>query len=126
MPIYRFSHPKNEKKTVDIHLGMNDEHRFVDKNGVEWDRVWFVPQASVDAAIDPFNANAFVDKTGKDKGSIGDLWDRSAEMSRKRAEKRDGVDPVQESYFKKAREKRKGKPSFLELKKRAESASATL
>ena len=125
MPIYIYQHPKNGK-TVEIFQGMNDEHTYKDKKGVEWRRVFTAPTASIDANIDPFSEQAFIEKTGKNKGTVGDLWDRSKEMSLKRAEKRDGEDPVMKAYYKAATKKRKGKKSFHELQSQAKSVSGLL
>lgn len=88
---------------------MQDEHVY-EEDGVKWERVFTVPQASIDANIDPFNQQQFIDKTGSKNGSVGDVWDRSAELSAKRAEKAGGVDPVKAKYYKDYSKKRKGKP----------------
>jgi len=97
LPQYTYKHPKTGK-TKDVIQTMSQEHCYRE-DGVEWERVWTVPQAAVDANIDPFSQNAFVDKIGSQKGSLGDCFDRSAEMSAKRAEKRGGVDKVKEDYY---------------------------
>lgn len=98
MPEYSFTHPKT-KKVINLFFRMNEKKEYVDKKGVAWERVWCIPNASVDAAIDPFSEGQFIDKIGKTKGSIGDVWDRSAELSEKRASKRDGVDPVKKKKY---------------------------
>ncbi len=73
-----------------------------------WRRVWLKPQMAVDAvAIDPYSPSDFVKATNK-KGSIGDLYDRSTELSKKRADK-DGKDPIQEKFFEDYSKKRHGK-----------------
>lgn len=107
MPTYSYRSPKTGK-TKDVIQTMSEEHSY-SENGERWERVWTVPQAAVDANIDPFSQNAFVDKIGAQKGSMGDIYDRSSEMSAKRAEKRGGVDKVKEDYYAAYASKRKGK-----------------
>lgn len=116
MGLYIFQHPKTGK-IKEVFQNMNDEHVY-EENGVKWERVWTVPQAAVDANIDPFNQNAFVDKLGNTKGDMGSAWDRSREMSEKRAAKRDGVDPVREKYFEDYKTKRKGTEHPTQIKER--------
>ena len=57
--------------------------------------------------------------TGGQKGTLGDMMDRSAEMSQKRADECGGVDPVKESYYKDYAKKRKGTPHPDKLKKKS-------
>ncbi len=111
MPIYLF---KNES-TGEVHevvYHMNDDKNYrgpknTDKEGV-WKRVWIKPQMGVDMVrVDPYSSSDFVKATNK-KGTVGDLWDRSAELSAKRAEK-EGLDPVKEKFFQDYSAKRHGK-----------------
>jgi hypothetical protein len=119
--IYTFKHPK-QNKFIDVAFeakrfkkvyGSKDpqlpeeEISYVDDEGVKWERVFYSPQTSVDTKIDPNDSNKFVEKT-KGKGTMGDLWDRSSELSEKR-EKIYGKDPVQEKYLRDYSKKRKGK-----------------
>lgn len=107
MPFYIFKNPHtNEVK--EVLMSMNDEHKFIDSDGLEWERVFTIPQASIDTKVDPFNKVKFLEKTSK-AGSIGDLWDRSKELSEKRAEKRDGVDEVKQKFFDKYKKERNGR-----------------
>jgi len=91
-----------------------------------WERVWTVPQASVDANIDPFSQTQFVDKLGSTKGTLGDTWERSAEMSEKRAAKRDGVDPVKQKYYDDYAFKRKGKRNPREIQEKISKINVTI
>ena len=50
---------------------------------------------------------SYVDKTSKG-GTIGDLLDRSSELSSQRAEGNGGVDPLKEKYYKKYSKDRSG------------------
>jgi hypothetical protein len=104
MPIYIFKNP-NTGKSVLISQAMNDLHKY-SEDGVEFERVFTSPNTRFDSEVDPFSEKQFVEKTGKMKGTLGDIWDYSKEMSEKRS-KTTGVDPVREkaeaAYSKKRR-----------------------
>ena len=112
MPLYTYEHPESEE-TIDILEKMDDVHVHIDKDGVKWNRVFHSPNAAIDGNIDPFDSKAFVDKTGANKGTVGEMMDRSKEMSEKRKDKR-GYDPVQKKYFKEYSEKRRGTKHHLD------------
>tara|TARA_Y100000401_G_scaffold48903_1_gene38034 strand:- start:4316 stop:4696 length:381 start_codon:yes stop_codon:yes gene_type:complete len=97
VPIYVYKHPE-EELYEEVLQGMNDPHVF-SKDGVEWQRVFLSPNASISSNSDPFNSNAFLDKTANMKGTVGDMMDYSAELSEKRAEKSGGVDPIRKKHF---------------------------
>jgi len=97
VPIYVYKHPEKEE-FEEVLQGMNDEHVY-SKDGVEWERVFLAPNAAVSAAIDPFNSNSYIEKTGKMKGTVGDMLDLSAELSEKRAAVNGGKDPVKEKFY---------------------------
>ena len=88
---------------------MDEPHVYIDEKGIEWKRKWTLPNAAIDAEIDPFNSNEFVRKTASKKGTMGDLWDQSKELSEKRKEKHGGKDPVKEKYLKEWSKERKGR-----------------
>ena len=79
---------------------MNDKHVYFDSEGLEWKRVFTIPNASIDSQIDPYSQKEFVEKTGNKKGTVGDMMDYSKEMSQARAESNGGIDPVKEKYYK--------------------------
>jgi hypothetical protein len=106
MPIYTFIN-KLTGETKDVVQKMN-EHHIYSEGGVVWDRIFDVPEANIAASIDPFSSRDFIQKTKERSGTIGDLWDQSAELSEKRARiMGTGVDPVKEkavsSYEKKTK-----------------------
>ena len=119
MPLYTFSNSKGETRDVFFH--MNDEKAYAGENGKEkdWQRVWHAPQASFDTQIDPFSKTQFSDKLGRSKGTMGDCWDRSAELSARRAEKTGHDDPVKRQYYDKAKKKLKGKECMAEMREKA-------
>ena len=90
MPLYTFSHPETGE-TMDLIFGMNDEKKHTDKDGVEWKREFSTPQVNGVGSIDPWDNKSFIDGT-KGKGTLGDLLDRSSELSQKRADQNGGVD----------------------------------
>jgi len=97
VPIYVYKHPE-EELYEEVLQGMNDPHVF-SKDGVEWQRVFLSPNASISSNSDPFHSNAFLDKTATMKGTVGDMMDYSAELSEKRAEKSGGIDPIRKKHF---------------------------
>ena len=108
MPIYLFENPKTGE-TVEVIQGMKDRHTFIDDQGVEWVRVFSVPNATIDTQVDPFSPKSFKASTDGKNMTVGNLWDKSKEMSEKRAQKLGTKDPVKEKYESGAREARKGK-----------------
>ena len=92
---------------VEVFQSVNDLHEYV-LAGVKWDRVWTVPQIGIDTKIDGFDQQKFLDKTSKG-GTMGDIWDLSAEMSSKRADKLGGIDPLKAAEDKKYSDARGGK-----------------
>jgi len=119
MPIYTYEHPETGER-VDIVQTMNEDHSYTDENGLKWNRVFSIPNASTDSQIDPNNPQAFLDATRNKKGSMGDLLDMSKELSEKRADKNGGSDPVKDKFFKEYSDSRKG-AKHPEQKKKFES-----
>ena len=102
MPEYIYEHPETGEQVV-VLQSVHEEHVY-EIEGVEYNRVYTVPNASIDTQIDPHSAKDFREKA---KGSIGDLWDQSAEASSKRKE-RHGHDPVKKKFFEDYSKSRKG------------------
>lgn len=106
MPIYLFKNPKTGN-IVSVFQQMNEEHVY-SENGIKCERVFTVPNAQIDADIDVDSSEKFIEKTGKMKGTLGEIWDYSQELSNKRAEKNGGVDPVRQKAEEKYSKKRRG------------------
>lgn len=103
MPEYIYEHPDTGKQVV-VTQSVHEEHVY-EIDGVVYDRVYTVPQASIDTHVDPYSEKDF----RKIKATnIGEMWDRSRELSEIRAEK-EGKDPVKEKYFEDYSHKTKGK-----------------
>lgn len=106
MPIYQYSHPE-KPLVIEVVQSMSESHVYIDEDGVEWNRVWNSPNASIDTKNDG-SKEGFMKYTENKRGTMGDLWEASREASEKRKKERGGVDKVQESYEKGYSKKRKG------------------
>ena len=121
MPLYTYENPETGE-LIDVLQGMNEKHSYIDENGLEWKRVFQVPNAAVDSQIDANNPVAFIDATKNKKGTYGDLLDKSNELSERRAKEHGGQDPIKEKFLNDYSKKTKGKkhPSLI-MKKTYES-----
>lgn len=101
---------KETGETVEVSQGMNDVHEYYGENGGEnnWIRVFTPPNASIDTKIDPYSSKDFKKTTDNKKYTVGDLWDKSKELSEKR-ESKDGYDPVKQKAYEKYSKERDGK-----------------
>lgn len=107
MGLYLYKHPE-EDLYIEVFQKMKDEHVFFDQDGLEWKRVYTVPNVAFDSRpIDPYSSKEFVKATNK-KGTVGDMLDLSAELSNKRADK-EGEDPVKRKFFDKYQKENKVK-----------------
>ncbi len=105
MPIYLYKGPDGEVK--EVFQSMNEEHVY-GEDGIQWVRIFCIPQASFDVKIDPFSSTDFREKTGKKRGTVGDLWNTSKELSLKR-ESIAGQDFIKEKHLDNYEKKRKRK-----------------
>lgn len=110
MPNYLFENERNGL-IIEVFQSMSQEHRYIDEDGYEWRRLYSIPQMSVDTQFDPMNPRDFVEKTGKKKGNLGNVFDQSRELSEKR-EKLIGKDTVKEQYQADWSKKRGGRKFF--------------
>lgn len=103
MPIYLYKNPVTGK-VKEIVQRMNDDHVY-EENGVQFERLFTNPSARINESID--TAQKFVEKTANMRGTLGEIWDYSQELSDKRAREHGGEDPMrkkaEESYSKKRR-----------------------
>jgi len=108
MPIYLYQNPKT-KKVKEIIQSVNDIHEYFE-DGLKWDRIFTAPELNTnDKLTAESSAQQFSELTGKQKGTMGDLWDRSKELSDKRKKLYGGEDPVKKKYYDDWSKKRKGK-----------------
>tara|TARA_R100001510_G_C7655834_1_gene215271 strand:+ start:3746 stop:4141 length:396 start_codon:yes stop_codon:yes gene_type:complete len=118
--IYLFYNTETDEYR-EVQMSMKEYTPYRGENGTEdsWERVYETPQISMRnstaSKMDPYDQNQFVDRTGKMKGSVGDMLDYSKELSDKRAEKNGGVDPVKQKYFRNY-EKKTGKKHLRDKK----------
>jgi beta-xylosidase len=106
MPEYLFENPETGE-VISIIQAIDEEHAYSEKGKV-FSRVFTVPNASIDSNVDPFSAQQFTEKTKNMKGTMGDIWDYSAELSSKRKKDNNGVDPVREKAEQRYSKKRRG------------------
>ena len=99
---------------------MDDDKKYIDEEGVEWRREFHSPQLNTQGSIDPWSERDFVDKTNR-PGKLKDLWDRSRELSEKRADEAGGLDPVKEKKYKEYSKKRHGAVHPDKMKKTFEN-----
>lgn len=107
MPVYLYQNPKT-KKIKEIVQSIHDKHEY-SEDGMTWIRLFTIPEINTEQKLKAdCSQKDFCEYTKKKKGSVGDLWDQSAELSEKRR-KIYGKDPVKDKYFKDWSKKRKGK-----------------
>jgi predicted nucleic acid-binding Zn ribbon protein len=108
MPIYTYIHPETEE-TIDLAQSIHEKHVYIDEKGIEWKRVFTVPEVNTQGTLKAeCSSREFSEYTKDKKGTFGDMFDRSAELSEKR-KKIYGKDPVKEKHFNDWSKKRKGK-----------------
>jgi len=105
VPIFLYRHPETQE-ICEIAQSVHEEHVFIDSDGLKWEREFTVPNASVDTAWDANDPKDFVEKSGKKRGTMQNLWDKSSELSQKR-EKSMGIDPIKNQMHKDYKKLRK-------------------
>lgn len=125
MPIYIFSNPKT-KELKEVFFHMDDEKKYIDEQGLEWDRELSSPQLNTQGSIDPWNNNDFVNKTAEMKGTVGDLLDKSSELSNQRAKENGGVDPLRKKYYENYSKDRNGAKHLDQVKKTYENKNVKI
>ena len=110
MPFYEYQHPETGKIT-EVMQSMKADHVFVDSSGVEWKRVFNVPNAAIDTEMNAFSQSDWDRRTKKAGMTMGEMMDLSKEMSVKR-ETKEGIDPIKNKAVKKYEKKtRKAHPN---------------
>jgi hypothetical protein len=125
LPQYYFQSVDDEEIYTDIFFTFKDAPRIgtiIDYEGEKWRRMPTLPQAASSTLISPFDNKAFVEKTGKMKGTWGQLENFSREMSEQRT-KIAGRDEVLERH-EASREKLTGLKSFRKKKIEAQESLA--
>jgi len=101
MPYYLFENT-DTGEVHEIWFHMNDEKIYNGENNDQvgkWKRLWTVPNAAISSIVDPYNTKSFVAATTNKKGqTVGEMWERSAELSKVRADK-EGIDPVKQKFY---------------------------
>ena len=127
MPEYLYKNPQTGEVKGVIQT-MREEHVFVDEEGLEWKRVYTSPNASIDSLsnTDPFDTRAHTEKTGKMKGTMGDLFSISKEMSERRQDKIGAEDPIKRKFFNDYKEKNNGTKHFHDRPDKIETKNAII
>lgn len=102
MPFYLFQHPSTQE-VIEVKQKISDAHEYTDNEGVQWNRVFTIPYASVPnmTRVEAGSEQDFMKRTEGFDGTIGDLMDLSKDLSNKRIEERgDGTDNVKQKFFK--------------------------
>lgn len=107
MPYYIFSNPNKPLETIEVFFSMNDKKEYI-KNGIKWIREYIIPQTSIDQKWDALNSKDFVNKSRNKKGTVNDLFEKSAELSEKR-EKIMGRDEKKKLWYDNWQRRRRGK-----------------
>lgn len=109
MPLYIFENKRTGERK-EVFQRMNDKHVYSEDSKDEWRRVFTTSQLSVSSLsdIDPYDSKAFVRATANKKGTYGDLFDASKELSEKRKDL-NGYDPIENKYYENYSAARKGK-----------------
>ena len=101
MPNYEFENENgSEYATLFYHSSSAPKigEIVTDESGKKWKRIASRLSSNIDTKIDPFSEKDFLKKTAK-KGKMGDLWERSKELSEMRKNKNGGKDPVAEKFY---------------------------
>lgn len=125
MPMYIFEHPET-KEIKEVFFHMKDNKIYIDESGIEWKRQLASPQLNTQSSINPWSHADFINKTGNTKGNLGDLIDRSAELSNARASENGGVDPLKEKYYDNYSKTRLGAKHPDKIKKTYESKNVKI
>lgn len=96
MPIYTFENP-NSGEIVEVMQAMNDKHIYIDESGLKYRRLYSSPNMAIDSQFDAFSSKDFAEKTRSKKGTIGDLINKSKELSEKRGG--NANDPVLKNFY---------------------------
>lgn len=125
MGVYIYHH-EGKGETVEVFQKMTDVHVYSGVSGNEegWRRIYTVPQAIVDSNFDPNNREEFM-RRGAKYSTLGDLMDKSRELSEKRAEK-EGEDPKRRKFFDEYSKTRNGAKHPLDRPKKLDSKYATV
>ena len=125
MPLYLYENEETGE-VVEVFQGMMDKHEYHGTNGREkglWRRVYVNPNISFDTNVDEYSDKSFVTSARNKNYTYGELFDKSAEASEKRAQK-NGVDPVKQKQYADYSKMTNGKLHPQQMKENWEKAKA--
>lgn len=111
MPVFNFQHESTgEVISVLVKHTEPDESRHVQiQDGKTYKRVYAAPMAAKDTKKKDCTSADFTRITAEKNLKVGEMWEISREMSQERASKNNGVDIVQENFYKDYEKKNGGK-----------------
>ena len=121
MPIYLYEN-KETGEVVEVLQGMSELHEYNGATGREkglWRRVFVNPNISFDTQVDETSEKSFIASARNKNYTYGDLFDKSAEASEKRANKY-GKDPIKEKQYADYNKKTNGKLHPQQMKEKWE------
>ncbi len=104
--IYLYKNPLTGE-IKEVIQSADSEHTY-SEGDIKFEREFTIPNMSVDTRIDCQSSKDFSEKTGKKKGSLAQIIEKSAELSQERADKAGGVDPIKSKYYEDYSKKRGG------------------
>ena len=128
MPEYTYCNIENEEEQRDFVFKMNDvKPDVIEVDGKKWRRDWSALriQGAVDGKLNCWSERSFVEKTAKMKGTVGDLWEKSQELSSQRAKEAGGQDPILQKNYKDYAKKTRG-AAHPDLIKKAQNSEFTV
>lgn len=100
MPVYSFASLEGKEISVLVRLDEPDKARQVQiVDGVTYKRIYSAPLAAVDTVKGSLEQRDFNRVTQNKNLKVGDMWEISQEMSKDRADKNGGYDPVREKMY---------------------------
>ena len=119
MPLYLYENEKTGE-VIEVLQGMSEVHEYHGHKGREkglWRRVFVNPNLSFDTSVDETSEKSFISSTQNKNYTYGDLFDKSAEASEKRANKY-GKDPIKEKQYADYNKKTNGKLHPQQMKEK--------
>jgi hypothetical protein len=119
MPLYLYEN-KETGEVVEVLQSMSEVHEYHGTNGDQkglWRRVFVNPNLSFDTNVDDTSSKSFVTSSRNKNYTYGELFEKSAEASEKRASKY-GKDPIKQKQYADYKKKTNGKMHPQEMKER--------
>lgn len=121
MPVYDFESPDGKVISVLVPLNAADAERASQTvDGVVYKRVYSAPLAAKDTLRKGGSNEDFKRVTEGKNLKVGEMWEISKEMSKDRADRNGGHDPVKEQYYRDYAKKTGGPHADVKAREAAE------